>query len=287
MHRHESVAAVVVTYNRKDVLRLTLNALHAQTRPPDRIIVVDNRSNDGSAKMVAEEFSGIVCVQMSDNGGYGSGLAAGMRVASDGGHDYFWLLDDDSMPRKDALAQCLHVALSTPRFGIVGLSGGDWRRGPRHWRSGHAMGPVAYGSSKLYRCDFVLVDGALVSQDAVCNIGYPRHDFFMNMEDLEYTQRLKRAGWEVVLLDEDLIDRRHMGSGGSSSEVPPGGSTIRQGTTLRWCLNGARLASSPGGHIVRRSLLPVHSCPTTANGRGSECAYWGRGTACAGAWAGQ
>ncbi|HEY7014396.1 MAG TPA: glycosyltransferase, partial [Streptosporangiaceae bacterium] len=43
------VAAVVVTYNRRELLLESLAAVTSQTRPPDAVIVVDNASTDGSA----------------------------------------------------------------------------------------------------------------------------------------------------------------------------------------------------------------------------------------------
>ncbi len=48
MPNKPSVAAVVVTYNRKVLLKECLDALLAQTRPLDSIIVVDNASTDGT-----------------------------------------------------------------------------------------------------------------------------------------------------------------------------------------------------------------------------------------------
>ena len=53
---HERVCAVVVTYNRSALLREALVALGAQTRPVDRILVVDNASTDGTREIVAAEF---------------------------------------------------------------------------------------------------------------------------------------------------------------------------------------------------------------------------------------
>ena len=43
------VAAVVVTYNRRDLLLESLAAVHGQLRPPDTVIVVDNASADDTA----------------------------------------------------------------------------------------------------------------------------------------------------------------------------------------------------------------------------------------------
>lgn len=44
----KSICAVVVTYNRKDLLLNCLQALQAQSYPPSHIVVVNNTSTDGT-----------------------------------------------------------------------------------------------------------------------------------------------------------------------------------------------------------------------------------------------
>ena len=51
---HGSVAAVVVTYNRKDYLERLLPSLLASQRPLDAIYVVDNNSTDGTAAIASQ-----------------------------------------------------------------------------------------------------------------------------------------------------------------------------------------------------------------------------------------
>ena len=53
------VCAVIVTYNRKLLLRECLGALSNQSVPLERIIVVNNASTDGTQEMVGEEFPGV------------------------------------------------------------------------------------------------------------------------------------------------------------------------------------------------------------------------------------
>ena len=218
-----SVAAVVVTFNRKDVLRGTLAAVAAQTVPPGRVFVVDNGGQDGTKAMVDAEFPSVLYVRMRENLGFAAGLAEGMRRSVVEGFDFAWLLDDDSSPAPSALEGCLSVATMTPNLGAVGLSGGMLPRGVPDRRPHRRRPYGGEGATNLYRCDFVLLDGAIVPQDAILDVGYPRGDFFMMYEDVEYTGRLGRAGRALVLLDEDLIDRGHLGSGGDSADpsAPP------------------------------------------------------------------
>ena len=49
---HETVAVVVVTFNRADLLGRTLDGLAAQTHQPDAVIVVDNASTDHTREVL-------------------------------------------------------------------------------------------------------------------------------------------------------------------------------------------------------------------------------------------
>jgi rhamnopyranosyl-N-acetylglucosaminyl-diphospho-decaprenol beta-1,3/1,4-galactofuranosyltransferase len=218
------VAAVVVTRNRRDVLRQTLEAVKDQAAPPASVLVVDNSSEDGTGDMLAAEFPEVGYVRLPENLGFGAGLAAGMAAAARTNPRYFWLLDDDSRPSPVTLGRCLRVAASLPRFGIVGLSGGTIRWGRLRVHP-YERGPHGRPSDppQLSYGDFVHLDGAVVAGDAVAQVGYPRGDYFMMLEDVEYSNRLKRAGWTVAHfeLDEDLIDRGNLGSGGDGRPSPP------------------------------------------------------------------
>lgn len=100
-----SIAAVVVTYNRKELLRQNLNSLLAQTRPVDEIIVMNNASTDGTAEMLAREFKypQITVVTMPENIGAAGGFHEGMKLAYEKRYDWIWVMDDDAFPYKDAL----------------------------------------------------------------------------------------------------------------------------------------------------------------------------------------
>ncbi|MEQ1901660.1 MAG: glycosyltransferase [Devosia sp.] len=96
------VAAVVVTFNRPQLLARCIAALHAQSVPPELIIVFDNGSPGADPKA----FGGAVAVARYScpaNAGSGGGFYFGMREAFRLGLDAVWLMDDDGVPAPDAL----------------------------------------------------------------------------------------------------------------------------------------------------------------------------------------
>jgi Predicted glycosyltransferases len=103
----ETVAAVVVTFNRKQLLTECLDVLLAQTRPVDKIIVIDNASTDGTPESLEERgyLSNPLLdyVRLSENTGGAGGFYEGVKRGYEAGYDWLWLMDDDAEPLVSAL----------------------------------------------------------------------------------------------------------------------------------------------------------------------------------------
>jgi len=121
----EKIAAVVVTYNRKDLLGQCLDSLLRQSRRLDALYIIDNHSSDGTyddllaRNLIApadDAGSGPVettrpaatggmihYVRMAENTGGAGGFHEGMKRATAAGFDWLWLMDDDLLTAPDAL----------------------------------------------------------------------------------------------------------------------------------------------------------------------------------------
>ena len=51
---NNKVITIVVTYKRKELLSKVLNAIANQTHLPEKLLVIDNNSNDGTKELVEE-----------------------------------------------------------------------------------------------------------------------------------------------------------------------------------------------------------------------------------------
>ena len=102
----ETVAVVVVTYNRADLLVGMLDGLAAQTRRPDAVIVIDNASTDHTRAVLDAPRPTCRCTSPRPrrNLGGAGGFHLGVRAAYDAGCDRVWLMDDDVVPAPDCLA---------------------------------------------------------------------------------------------------------------------------------------------------------------------------------------
>jgi glycosyltransferase involved in cell wall biosynthesis len=152
------IASIVVTFNRSRILAESLEALLAQKRPPDQVLVVDNGSTDGTTAMLARDFPTVETVSSGENLGYGAGLAVGMRACQGRGLDAYWLMDDDSRPEPDALEQLVRAHEGAPAAALVALRGGLLTGGLiRHLKSPRAVERRPKLGPGVHSVDFGLV----------------------------------------------------------------------------------------------------------------------------------
>ncbi|WP_138413983.1 glycosyltransferase family 2 protein [Sinomonas gamaensis] len=193
-----SVAAVIVSYNRKELLRRCLTSVAAQVPAPDEIIVVDNGSTDGSVELVRSEFPSATLFETGSNIGGAGGFAWGVELAISKGHEYAWLMDDDAEPAPDSLAPLLEVAAHAdvaPGFlasAVKDEDGDELNPGhlpavdpsPEKQLRARALGCIA-----ITHATFV---GVLVNLRMAATMPLPHRDFFIWLDDAEYTRRLAR-----------------------------------------------------------------------------------------------
>ena len=106
-NKKETISAIVVTYNRKELLKECLDSLLNQTLPLDLIIIIDNNSTDGTPEFLEErdylKNGKINYVRLSENTGGAGGFCEGMKRGYNKGFSWLWLMDDDVKPANDCL----------------------------------------------------------------------------------------------------------------------------------------------------------------------------------------
>ncbi len=188
------VAAVVVTYNRLNLLKKTLEALFSQSRKLDLIVVVNNGSTDGTGEYL-KELSGsrpdMVVLHLKENLGGSGGFYEGLRyVYCERVYDWIWMMDDDAVPERDALRKLLdaYESLSDREKHSVGVLEcqmiSDFSAAP----------PRGF---KLKSKLFGMFVGYLLRTSVIDEVGLPRKDFFIYYDDTEYTFRIRGRGYKV------------------------------------------------------------------------------------------
>lgn len=209
---NNAVCAVLITYNRCEILKKALACIQAQTLPLETIIIVDNNSTDNTREFLhtIDNRENIKCLYLDNNIGSAGGIALGMQMGlSLKPHDYFWILDDDTFYRPEALQE-LVSNMQAADFAMIGLTGSNIRFGTKK--------PVT-GGEKLQKVDYALIDGSLIKADVIREIGPVNEEFFMMCDDHEYCMRIKKHGYKVGLLNIGPIERLFLGGEGSFTKA--------------------------------------------------------------------
>lgn len=201
------VVAVIVTRNRRELLSQVLRAVIDQKHPVDAIVVVDNASEDGTPEMLRAEFPEVVATRLPSNEGATGGYYEGIRRGLADGADWLWLLDDDSVPRPDALSELVRFVDQSDDEPAPALlaSRVDWTDGEPHpvnvpvLRRRDPEQIVRAVRRGLLPVRAVSWISLFLSREAVEREGMPKRQFFYQADDIEYTARLLRqaAGYLV------------------------------------------------------------------------------------------
>ena len=204
-NKKEKVAAVVVTYNRKDLLKECLNAILRQKKQPDSIIIINNASNDGTEKMLKSNFLKkdiFDYVRLEKNTGSSGGQYVGIKRAYKKGFDWVWCMDDDTIPEEKTLKELLKgkAFLTKKRVKnigflcskVYGLEGNSMNVPSIETKSGKEQGPqwekyIDKGIARVKSSTFVSV---MFSRKAIRNCGLPIKEMFIWGDDSEYTRRI-------------------------------------------------------------------------------------------------
>jgi rhamnopyranosyl-N-acetylglucosaminyl-diphospho-decaprenol beta-1,3/1,4-galactofuranosyltransferase len=259
------VTAVVVTYNRRDLLLESVAAVLAQDRAPDAVIVVDNASEDGTAAAVREKFPTVRLAEFKRNSGGAGGFAGGMALALAGGADLIWLMDDDTVPEPGALGALLAARdRASARAGhLPALIASQvlWTDGREHPMNtprrkpfatkAERLAAAAVGCVPIRSASFVsiLVDAAQARRR-----GLPRADYFLWNDDFEFTTRLLRGNTGLLCPASVVV---HKTKTFGSTDVDPGDRFFYEVRNKIWMFrDSAPLAplerAAYGGSTLRR-----------------------------------
>ena len=211
-----NIAAVIVTYNRLELLRECVLALKQQTYPLSLVVVVDNASTDGTDDFLHSLHDSRFMIKTFDkNEGGAAGFAEGIAIATRKGADAVWIMDDDTIPSVDALQQLTNVYEKHPEAGFV-CSKVIWTDG-----SVHMMNIPGYVShDELGDGLFSIRSASFVSLLVPCKIvhelGLPYKEFFIWVDDAEFTSRIYKAGYRGYLVTKSVVLHKTAANYGAS-----------------------------------------------------------------------
>ena len=184
------VSVVMLCWNRKNEVQISLRRVFEMDYPFFEVIVVDNNSTDGTAQMVKKEFPAAVIAELNNNIGI-AGWNEGFRIAKG---EYILVLDDDSYPNKKAVSIGVETMRRDPRCGVLALNVKE--RGTSSSREKEHTENV--------QLSFVGC-GALIRSSLLELIGGFESLLFLYSHELEFSMRVYDNGHNIKYEEHSII----------------------------------------------------------------------------------
>ncbi len=216
---------VIVSFNTRELLERCLQTIKVHTDVPYRIIVVDNKSHDGSAQAAKQlGWPELTVIENKRNVGYAKACNQGIRV---GASPYIILLNSDIMVTTSWVSPMIECMRTDPTIAVVGpklvdqenriAGAGVVGSYANHWSRGY-MEPDEPGKYDTQE-DCISVCGAayLIRRDLLPTIGLFDEGYFFYFEETDYSFHVHSLGYRVVYCPQSKLI--HLGGQSSHDHV--------------------------------------------------------------------
>lgn len=223
------VCVIVVNWRLKEETLACLRSVE-QLDVPCRIIVVDNGSADGSVEQIARYCAPAEIIALPANIGFAAACNRGIAHAlDDSACEFVMLLNNDAVVHPQTIARLLCAAQAHPEAGILGpkvycqdrpnviwYAGAHRRRGVL-LASDTGRGQIDHGQFRHIRSvDYVFGAAMLIRRSVLERVGVFDEQFFLYLEDLDFSLRAQRAGFKLLFVPEAHV--WHAGSASSADQ---------------------------------------------------------------------
>jgi len=204
-----SVGLIILNWNGKAD---TLQCLKSLPQFQGETIVVDNGSSDDSAQAIRSSFPNITLIETGRNLGYAGGNNPGIEHALKKGHEFIFLLNNDTVVDPRIMEAFLSDAAKFPEAGIFGARpcrfaepekldhlGGKWNP-EKGWFDLIGLGEPAdfvYEQELDYACGCSL----FIRRKVFETIGLLEPRYFLFWEEADFCMHAKKAGFHIRICD--------------------------------------------------------------------------------------
>lgn len=206
------VEIVTPVHNRRELTLACLRSLEAidKTDLKIHVVVVDDGSTDGTSEAVASEFPRAEIVKGDGNLWFAGGINRGIEAALKREPDYVLIINDDTVQDPKFLQNLIACARRHPRS-IVGPllllwnepqrlfqtspQWNVWLGGWKHWQN-QTLSTIP---QKPWAVELIVGNCILFPVAAILENGLMNERRFPHFGDAEYTPRMRRNGWNLLI----------------------------------------------------------------------------------------
>ncbi|EOZ92020.1 glycosyl transferase, family 2 [Indibacter alkaliphilus LW1] len=231
--KHSSVAVIILNWNGYAHTRSCLLSLEKISYPDYGVFVVDNGSHDGSGLRLQEEFPEVHFIFNHKNLGFTGGNLAGLDQAVKIGYEYFLLLNNDTSVEVDFLYKLMDCLIKDSKTGlvqplilfqdspdIIWSAGGSYSKFLGISKTLGDRATLREFPLNRTHLDWATGCCVLFSKKVLDATGGFANSFFAYFEDVDWSLRIRKAGYNILLAKQSII--YHEGSASSKQESEEG-----------------------------------------------------------------
>ncbi|WP_370835687.1 glycosyltransferase family 2 protein [Clostridium tertium] len=218
------VSVVIPNYNGEKYINKCLDSLLNQSLGPDEIIIVDNKSTDGSLELINSEFRDkVYIISLEKNTGFSVAVNEGIRASNS---EFVVLLNNDTELDKDWLKElyavmqkdnkmfsCCSKMIRYDNRNIIDDAGDEYSILGWSFKRGDGKTIDKYNKTEEV---FSSCAGAAIYRKSILDeIGYFDENFFAYLEDIDISYRAKSFGYKNYYSHKAKV--YHIGSATSGS----------------------------------------------------------------------
>lgn len=218
----ENLSIIIVNWNAKEFILHCLENLNSIIKNNLlEVIIVDNRSIDGSGEEIKKLFPNFKLIENKTNLGFAKAVNQGLRLSES---KYVLLLNPDTLIREEALIKLKTFMDNHPDVGIAGAQlineDGSKQNSIANFpslvtellnkRLLRWLLPERFpGKERQYHepieVDSVIGACMMVRREAIEQVGLMDEDYFLFFEETDLCYRMKRAGWKIYHVPQAQI----------------------------------------------------------------------------------
>lgn len=217
--RNPSVGIVIINWNSFGHTDQCLLSLKKVTYPNFKVFIVDNGSTDVSGKQLEDKYGDFAhFIFHHENAGFAGGNNIGIAEVIRQGYDYLMLLNNDTESEPDFLDHLVNRLETDRTFGAVQPKFNFLLERNKIWNAGGKFISF-FGISKTIgynevdrdihhqpkTIDWITGCGFMVSSAIVKEVGMLNEKFFIYYEDVDWSFRIKKAGFKLAYEPKSVV----------------------------------------------------------------------------------
>lgn len=243
----KTIWVVILNFNGgKDTVECIASLIKSDNKGfKQKILVVDNASQDNSVSIIKKQFPDVAILKNKINKGFSGGMNSGITYAIANEASYVMLLNNDTIVDQKMTGELYKQAESDPTNFIVSpkiyfAKGSEYHRdrykkeelGKVIWYAGAVMDwaniigyhrgvdEVDHGQyDDITKIDFASGCCMLIRKETFDVVGLFDDKYFLYYEDSDFSERVRRAGYNIIYAAKAVLWHKNAGSAGGSGSA--------------------------------------------------------------------